>query len=564
MAKNTVGVSKKPLDLSKFYGRTLMGYNSNEQKAKGHSGDLNVRAFLFSDGTVRSAIVVADIWTCTFALRAAVIQRVERGPFADKLPTDNILITATHTHAGPSGLSDMKLYSAMTGGYSAAIVDHIADTIYEALEEAYDNYFFVKIEAISARPTDMAGRWYGQRSLQAYNQNPEAAAAPADSIDQNDLYSLRGLRFRHESGTHVAGALFWLPFHNTALGNTNKTLCGDIYGYAAEKIETELNSKSRNLRPVVVGLLNGASGDISPNMLIEKGKLTERISPRGTKLITALGNRVATAATRACGHVNVDCATHKDFTFTDVTGQMGAAIGKLHVEDWQGAALRAGNSNARQARTYPGAIGLATFAGSSVDGEGPIGLEEGITRTGISWSENLAKDLLQYVAGRPGPHPSAYHIPHVLLSSISFVVKALAPLSLGLPHRSEPYWDGQGEKPIVFMTGDSAPREVPIQILTIGKFMVAGFPGEISHTACHRLRLVMNEAVAGHSSAACNWMALCACSNAYSQYVTTPEEYSAQHYEGSSTLFGPDTLYAYIGAFRDLLDQSGLMDRALR
>ena len=35
-------------------------------------------------------------------------------------------------------------------------------------------------------------------------------------------------------------------------------------------------------------------------------------------------------------------------------------------------------------------------------------------------------------------------------------------------------------------------------------------------------------------------------SNTYSSYVATREEYQAQRYEGSSTIFGPHTLDAYI------------------
>ena len=33
--------------------------------------------------------------------------------------------------------------------------------------------------------------------------------------------------------------------------------------------------------------------------------------------------------------------------------------------------------------------------------------------------------------------------------------------------------------------------------------------------------------------------------NGYSGYVTTAEEYAAQHYEGAATLYGPNTLEAY-------------------
>jgi hypothetical protein len=40
--------------------------------------------------------------------------------------------------------------------------------------------------------------------------------------------------------------------------------------------------------------------------------------------------------------------------------------------------------------------------------------------------------------------------------------------------------------------------------------------------------------------------------NAYAGYVTTPEEYDAQAYEGASTHFGRWTLPAYMATFREL------------
>ena len=40
--------------------------------------------------------------------------------------------------------------------------------------------------------------------------------------------------------------------------------------------------------------------------------------------------------------------------------------------------------------------------------------------------------------------------------------------------------------------------------------------------------------------------------NTYTSYVTTPEEYSVQRYEGASTIYGPYTLLAYIKEFNKL------------
>lgn len=40
--------------------------------------------------------------------------------------------------------------------------------------------------------------------------------------------------------------------------------------------------------------------------------------------------------------------------------------------------------------------------------------------------------------------------------------------------------------------------------------------------------------------------------NTYCDYVTTPEEYSVQRYEGASTIYGPYTLPGFIQEFNKL------------
>jgi len=43
-----------------------------------------------------------------------------------------------------------------------------------------------------------------------------------------------------------------------------------------------------------------------------------------------------------------------------------------------------------------------------------------------------------------------------------------------------------------------------------------------------------------------------ALANTYINYVTTPEEYNVQRYEGASTIYGPHTLSAFIQEFNKL------------
>ena len=48
-------------------------------------------------------------------------------------------------------------------------------------------------------------------------------------------------------------------------------------------------------------------------------------------------------------------------------------------------------------------------------------------------------------------------------------------------------------------------------------------------------------------------MVLAGLSNVYTHYITTKDEYQAQRYEGASTIFGPNTLQAYIQKFTSFI-----------
>jgi hypothetical protein len=92
-----------------------------------------------------------------------------------------------------------------------------------------------------------------------------------------------------------------------------------------------------------------------------------------------------------------------------------------------------------------------------------------------------------------------------------------------------------------------APRFLPLQLLSLAGLPLALLPGEPTTVAGRRVRALLRErwpsapdtVVSGHS-------------NGYAGYITTPEEYAHQRYEGASTLFGPHTLGAYLSALDEL------------
>lgn len=77
-------------------------------------------------------------------------------------------------------------------------------------------------------------------------------------------------------------------------------------------------------------------------------------------------------------------------------------------------------------------------------------------------------------------------------------------------------------------------QRVPVQLLRIGPLYLIGIPGEVTIVAGLRLR----RTVAAIVGAPLADVIVAGYSNGYIHYVTTPEEYDAQRYEGGSTLFG--------------------------
>jgi neutral ceramidase len=77
-------------------------------------------------------------------------------------------------------------------------------------------------------------------------------------------------------------------------------------------------------------------------------------------------------------------------------------------------------------------------------------------------------------------------------------------------------------------------ERVPVQLLRLGPLYLIGIPGEVTITAGLRLR----RTVAAIVGAELENVLVAGYSNGYIHYVTTPEEYDAQRYEGASTLFG--------------------------
>ncbi|WBQ04816.1 neutral/alkaline ceramidase [Kribbella sp. CA-293567] len=327
------------------------------------------------------------------------------------------------------------------------------------------------------------------RSRVAFEQNPAAdRAAFPQAIDP----AVTVLRF--QQGGNEIGAISWFATHATSITNENTLISPDNKGYAAYRWEHD-EKGVRYLdesQGFVAAFPNTNAGDMSPNLNLRAGS-----GPTEDPLLNEqiLGDRQQQAAAQA---YNGPRAT--------ITGSIDARMRYVDMSAVQVAPQY--TPDGQPHRTCPGVVGASTLAGSVEDGPGIAIIPEGVT--------NPFFELLK---------PFNVDVPPWLISCQS---PKLAAVPTGLLQ--------------------ATPDIVPIQLVKLGQFYLVAVPGEVTIVAGLRLR----RTVAAEVGVPLENVLIQGYANAYSQYVTTPEEYQLQQYEGGSTLFGKYTLPAYQQEFAGL------------
>ena len=484
-------------------GLPLQGMVDQDQIATGVESPLYARAFVVTErpsvaegGCV--AIIVADIWAGTRRVKDAVLRRLAASQ--DRVYTEeNVLLAGTHTHSAPGGFSGNLLYDFNfdIGGCDDATVACIVDGCVRAVEMAHANLGPGRIYVNRGEVTDCGGN----RSKPAYLCNPQAERDHWGADTDREMLLLKFVKVDDQGRERPVGALSWYAIHPTDRGQKNTLVCGDNKAYASSLFEQEMHSDHRRPETFVAAFANAHCGDVSGN--VELGHVPDGVHD--------------VAQMKKHGRRQFEVA---EGLFREATEEVTGPVEHRHSRvDFSKVTIGAGG-----ARTWPAALGLSFAAGSSVDSvpEPDLGIDEGITAANITEGDAI----IEAVA-------------HLALSAIF----GISVINQGTADDER---EGQLPKPVVLMPGidqpPPVPQVLPVQLLRVGAVALLGIPGELTTMAGRRLRTSVLDAM---SATGVRHLALGTYANEYAQYITTPEEYSAQHYEGASTLFGPHTLDAY-------------------
>lgn len=501
-------------DITPPPGLALFGHGPEGRVAIGTLLRLRCQAFVLVRGHEASALVPCDLGAMSTELHRDVARRVLAAGVP--LGAERIVLMATHTHAGPAHYFGPHMYSgpfaSRTPGYDPNVLAFLSERIAGAIVRAYRGRVAVRV-AWEQRAVYGLTR---NRSFPAFvtNMRPSTArservpdiltsvfrgtTAPCAPIGGADCLAVDGrvarnlppaeravdptlstLRIDAVTGEPL-GVFALFGIHNTAVANTNALYHGDVFGYATRALERTLQREIH--RDVVVGIANGAEGDVSPTWEFQSPRESRRIGE-------ALAAQLHAAYGRAADALSADAVLLRAYRELELPGR------------------QAGNGH-RVCRAP--ALGTAAVGGA----------EDGPTRLRFVPEFNEGSRVVALVPRGGSDLPARDDGDECQGPKLQL----LPPLTS---------FDDSGL---------DFPSIVPISIVRIGNGLVAALPAELTTTVGTRLREHLDRALRETSwGNQVQIIGIAGLANSYLQYVTTAREYNLQHYEGASTIYGPST-----------------------
>ncbi|NLU84442.1 neutral/alkaline non-lysosomal ceramidase N-terminal domain-containing protein [Rhodococcus sp. HNM0569] len=468
-------------------GQGMMGYSEADQIAEGLRQRVFARAFVVVDAGSgsRVAYVNADI-ACVFdSIHLTVLKRLAE-LYGDLYTERNVMLTATHNHNSCGGTAWDFAYTLASSGFRRNSFEAEVDGVVEAIVAAHDSLAPGTVSLGRSELHDASAN----RSAEAFDRNPEDDKAHfPDKIDP----AVTVLRFRQ--GGRDIGAITWFATHGTSLTDKNRYISPDNKGYASYLWEHEEKGVRHLDGPAsfVAAFSQTNAGDMTPNLFVRKmqpGGPTDD-NPTNARIIgerqyDAGKSAFDSAASMSSGGVD------SVFRYIDMSNQQ--VDGRFTHDGVPG-------------YTTPAVMGAAAAATSMED----------------NWFSQLAfleEGMLNPVVTAFGGTevPVSRSIVDAQLPKLHLFPLGLMPPAPWVPH------------------------VLPLQIMRIGDLVLVGLPAEATIVAGLRIRrAVANELAVPLENVLAHGYA-----NSYSQYITTPEEYDAQQYEGGETLYGRWTLPAYV------------------
>jgi hypothetical protein len=469
-------------DITPPTGYLMLGWARGDARALGQHTRLYAKALVLRRGSRKLVLASEDL----NMVAGGMVQQAARSVRDLGIGEHDVIVQATHTHAGPTGYSNFlfKDRAFPTPRAPKALADRPDPRLYT---------FMVRRLALAIRRADAnlrpaAAAWArtrlrgltANRSLEAHladhgiERPPGAGAAsedpggPAHTVDT----SVDVLRVDRAVGGRRVPLGAWAVFanHGTVDKATFPYYNGDHVAAAQRVFEGALRRRGAPAREAVLVYGNGAAGDVSAGLRRTGPAAAEAVGRREAAAMLAAWR----AAWRSLGRRP---ALGLRWTRVCFCGQ-STPFGRL--ADF--------------------AVFGRSYLTGSEEGRGPLFDATGESLEG----ERLAAPV----------EPQGVKLP------------ALSDRDRSLQ-----------------------PTAVPLTAARVGDRLLVTVPGEMTVELARRTRAAALRTSAGSGL---RHVVVAGYANEYVSYLTTPEEYGAQHYEGGTTVYGPASGSFVASALADL------------
>ncbi|HKQ71800.1 MAG TPA: neutral/alkaline non-lysosomal ceramidase N-terminal domain-containing protein [Polyangiaceae bacterium] len=505
------------VDVTPPPGPSTFGHGPDALASQGFWTRLECRVFAVVAGGERFAIVPCDLPAISYSLFREVVA-------ASHIAPDHLLMTATHTHAGPAHYFEPPAYSGVLStrrpGYDDVMLQFLSARIAKGIERAFaapqkaelrwrslDMWGFTRNRNVDAY--DLNGRSFPKSCAGSHCEleqppcDPGSAWVPSAVPDRSALDSgpcrhlgracelidpsVDVLEIRRATSSSdpadrkpLIGQVVFLAMHPTILPAHTRLFGADVFGIISRELEHDMR------------LEWSAAGERDPD-------------PLAALINTNEGDMVP-----AWSAADIDETRH-----------FGAEVAR---KIWETSASDAGGSRAPD----PGGVPVVgRFEKAMVFASRAFEVDMAAAASTLNVNQRRPAML-----GQGSSHGSSDHratvdditdrLPDWRLGAGSHVPKA--PLLAGL------------QKALV--SPDGFPSQVPFALFRIGDRWIGAVPAEVTITAGSRIRAAIER---GSGAGARGRYIVAGLAGAYIQYVTTCEEYQLQRYEGASNLYGART-----------------------
>lgn len=536
----------------------MLGYGNPKNYVTGVETPISCRTLWLKNPRSGRQLVFVNMEICfpTQSIRTEVEKKIKD---EWNLKEVDLVLTAQHTHSAPSGYTHYALYSMSTPGFCQAVLDCYASAVVKSLDSAFNSLTpgdAVLKEGSFSPEVPVAFN----RSMRAYNRNIEIHS-PMKIEDQHLAVNREMKMLEFLVDKNPWASINWFAVHCTSVMWRNQLINPDNKGYASLYLEDYM--KKEGQEGFVSAFAQGDAGDVSPLYQVPYWK---RFFPNKTK------DEFKNARTN--GRFQFEKAR-------EIIGQEGRTLrgdfeneiiyrdmGNIKVDpEYLPEYLRE-----KEVMTSPSCLGIAFLKGAENAGiDWPLELFASSIAKIIQVFEVLVTSLMnskravqvrrKYKAQRP--KDIFVESGEKKLLGTDYVMGLILPGAVDPTVKFFKRMHKEGGLDEHAWT----PQILPFHISILGNIAFIMLPFETSTMSGRRIK---ESSLKILKERGIEEVIIVPYANQYAGYITTPEEYSAQCYEGGHTVFGRWTLPAVQTVLKELClamlqeEEERELDRSVR